>query len=113
MKKNLQANGLQITGGRGGYQNKYAKYGNRQSPYINKNPGLGGPPLALQRDISSKLILNTGNANTDSELYAPSIHARQGPTAIGSGSRNASISLAQRQQERKEKEKAVLKEVET
>ena len=56
----------------------------------------------------------SGNtANTDSELYAPSIHARPGPTAIGSGSRNASISLAQRQQERREKEKAVLKEVES
>lgn len=88
--------------------NKYSKYGNnRQSPYISK--GLAG-----QRDRSSKL-LNTGAtaANTDSELYAPSIHARNGPTAIGSGSRNVSISLAQRQQERREKEKAVLKEVET
>jgi hypothetical protein len=68
--------------------------------------------VAIQRDRSSKL-LNVGIANTDSELYAPSIHARQGPTAIGSGSRNASISLAQRQLERREKEKAVLKEVET
>ena len=68
--------------------------------------------VAMQRDRSSKL-LNVGIANTDSELYAPSIHARQGPTAIGSGSRNASIGLAQRQLERREKEKAVLKEVET
>jgi hypothetical protein len=68
--------------------------------------------VAMQRDRSSKL-LNVGIANTDSELNAPSIHARQGPTAIGSGSRNASIGLAQRQLERREKEKAVLKEVET
>jgi hypothetical protein len=71
--------------------NKYSKYGgNRQSPYISK--GLAG-----QRDRSSKLLNTGATANTDSELYAPSIHARNGPTAIGSGSRNASVTLAQRQ----------------
>jgi hypothetical protein len=112
MKKNLQNNGLQILGNQGRVVNKYSKYGNRQSPYISKNPA-GANVVAMQRDRSSKLLLNTGVANTDSELYAPSIHARQGPTAIGSGSRNAPVSLQQRQQERREKEKAVLKEVET
>jgi hypothetical protein len=97
-------------GNQGRVVNKYSKYGNRQSPYISKNPGN---VVAMQRDRSSKLLLNTGVANTDSELYAPSIHARQGPTAIGSGTRNVPVSLQQRQQERREKEKAVLKEVET
>ena len=76
--------------------NKYSKYGNnhRQSPYINKN-GL--------RKGSSSNIRGTGASNTDSELYGNgpghlnTIHSRPGPTNIGVGSRNASISLAQRQ----------------
>lgn len=119
MKKNLQYNGLQITGqSRGGIQanipmNKYSKFGSnnaRQSPYLSK---------AGARKGSSSNLRGTGASNTDSELYGNGggiqpLHARPGQQSnIGIGSRNASISLAQRQQERRDKEKAVLKEVES
>ena len=84
---------------------KYSKLGNRQSPYINK---------AGVRNNS--VLRSKENAKTDSELYqgqTKSIHHRSGPTGIGGGSRNASLTLAQRQQQRREQEKAVLEEVES
>jgi len=104
MKKNLQQMGLQVTGqqaGRGvpNSLQKYSKYpGNRQSPYVSK-AGL--------RNQSSKMR-GTGASNTDSELYGnqPSMianHSRPGPTGIGQGSKNISLSRAQRQQENREK----------
>lgn len=91
MKKNLQANGLFITGagagvnrGRGGQYSlqKYSKVINRQNPYTNK-AGL--------RNGSSSVLRGVGAPNTDSELYSNGVHgirARPGPTGIGLGSKN-------------------------
>ena len=83
MKKNLQYNGLQITGqSRGGIQanipmNKYSKFASnnaRQSPYLSK---------AGARKGSSSNLRGTGASNTDSELYGNGggiqpLHARPG-----------------------------------
>jgi hypothetical protein len=79
----------------------------KHSPYRNQAGG--------KQSSGSSALKHYGQANTDSEIYQsqnPSIHARSGPTGIGSGIKNVNTN-SKAALEKMERERAAQLEVES